>query len=362
MIRRNLILHTEASHGWGGQEIRILTESRALIRRGFDVRLLADPQSIIFQRAASYGVPAISLRLKKKRMLELFSMIRALSALRPVIVVTHSSTDHWIVAIARFFLKVKPAIIRLRHISAPVSDNLATRWLYRSATDYIVTTSSLIRDRLLSSSHATDGKIAFIPTGIDLNFYKPKDKYAARTKFGISQGTFVFATIATLRSWKGHEDLLNAYASLANSESLLVLAGTGPQEDNLKSLAKALGIADNVLFLGHLDDPRPCLDLMDCFVFPSFANEGVPQAILQAMAYDLTIIGSDLPGVLEAVEGYEHFIKVPARDTKALANAMNGVLGITAHGKNANAEIRVRISVDTMANRMAKLYEEFIKR
>ena len=289
-------------------------------------------------------------------------MIRALCALRPVIVVTHSSTDHWIVAIARFFLKVKPAIIRLRHISAPVSDNLATRWLYRSATDYIVTTSSLIRDRLLSSSHATEGKIVFIPTGIDLSFYKPKDKHIARTQFGISQGTFVFATIATLRSWKGHEDLLNAYASLANSESLLVLAGTGPQEDNLKSLAKALGIVDNVLFLGHLDDPRPCLDLMDCFVFPSYANEGVPQAILQAMAYDLTIIGSDLPGVLEAVEGYEHFIKVPARNTKALASAMNGVLGISAHGENANAEIRARISVDTMANRMAKIYEDFIRR
>ena len=362
MMRRNLILHTEASHGWGGQEIRILTESRALIRRGFDVRLLADPQSTIFQRAASYGVPAISLRLKEKRILELFSMIRALSALRPVIVVTHSSTDHWIVGIARVFLKVKPVIIRLRHISAPVSDNLATRWLYRSATDYIVTTSSLIRDRLLSSSHATEGKIDFIPTGIDLNFYKPKDKHIARAKFGISQGTFVFATIATLRSWKGHEDLLNAYANLANSESLLVLAGTGPQEDNLKSLAKALGIADNVLFLGHLDDPRPCLDLMDCFVFPSYANEGVPQAILQAMAYDLTIIGSDLPGVLEAVEGYAHFIKVPARNTKALANAMNSVREIPAHMNDANAEIRVRISVDTMANRMAKLYEEFIRR
>jgi glycosyltransferase involved in cell wall biosynthesis len=201
-----------------------------------------------------------------------------------------------------------------------------------------------------------------IPTGIDLNFYKPSDKQIARMQLGISRDTFVFGTIATLRSWKGHEDLLNAYASLDNSESLLVLAGTGPQEDNLKSLAKALGIANNVLFLGHLDDPRPCLDLMDCFVFPSYANEGVPQAILQAMAYDLTIIGSDLPGVLEAVEGYAHFIKVPARNTNALANTMNGVLEIPPHKKTADAGIRVRISVDTMANHMAKLYEEFIRR
>ncbi len=126
MTHRNLILHTEASQGRGGQEIRSLTESRALIRRVFDVRLLADPQSTIFQRAASCGVPAIFLQRKKKRILELFFMIRALSALRPVIVVTHSSTDHWIVAIARLVLKAKLAIIRLRHISAPVSDNLAS--------------------------------------------------------------------------------------------------------------------------------------------------------------------------------------------------------------------------------------------
>ena len=52
-----LIVHTESSHGWGGQEIRVLTESRELISRGHGVVVLADADSLIAQRAPAYGVP-----------------------------------------------------------------------------------------------------------------------------------------------------------------------------------------------------------------------------------------------------------------------------------------------------------------
>ena len=57
-----LIAHTESSHGWGGQEIRVLTESRELIKRGHQVVLLADAESLIAQRAADYQVPVQHLR------------------------------------------------------------------------------------------------------------------------------------------------------------------------------------------------------------------------------------------------------------------------------------------------------------
>ena len=59
------ILHTEASCGWGGQEIRILTEARGLIRRGHQVELVCPSEARIFQEAPAYGVAVRALPIGK---------------------------------------------------------------------------------------------------------------------------------------------------------------------------------------------------------------------------------------------------------------------------------------------------------
>lgn len=59
------ILHTESSCGWGGQEIRILTESQGMIKRGHKVVIVCCPSSNIYREAKSYGVPAVALPIEK---------------------------------------------------------------------------------------------------------------------------------------------------------------------------------------------------------------------------------------------------------------------------------------------------------
>src|SRR5260221_8715184 len=61
------IVHTESSLGWGGQEIRILSEAQGLIGRGHEVRLLCPPESRIHAEAAAWNVPAVALPIGKKR-------------------------------------------------------------------------------------------------------------------------------------------------------------------------------------------------------------------------------------------------------------------------------------------------------
>src|SRR5574340_1804868 len=91
------IVHSESSCGWGGQEIRVLTESRGLTRRGHRVRIACNPDSNIFRAAAGYGVEAVALPLGRKRLRELFALRRWLAAegARIDILNTHSSTDSW---------------------------------------------------------------------------------------------------------------------------------------------------------------------------------------------------------------------------------------------------------------------------
>ncbi len=145
------ILHTESSLGWGGQEIRVLTEARGVMRAGHEVTLAAPSESRIFQESPRYGVEALALPIARKG-LRGIRALRGLLSQRPFdIANTHSSTDTWLVALARSGPRAPP-LVRTRHISAPVPRNFATRWLYRRATDRIVTTGERLRKQMVDET------------------------------------------------------------------------------------------------------------------------------------------------------------------------------------------------------------------
>ena len=124
------ILHTEASQGWGGQEIRILTEAKGLLERGHRVMLAAPRQAVIFEAAQQRGIPVADVDLRKKRVANLRALLRWLdSGPRPFdIINTHSSTDAWLVAMAGKWRGALAPVVRTRHVSTPVNANFATRW------------------------------------------------------------------------------------------------------------------------------------------------------------------------------------------------------------------------------------------
>jgi hypothetical protein len=132
------ILHTENSLGWGGQEIRILSEIEGMQGRGHDMHLVCPASARICTEAARRGIPVTALPIEKKRMRGLLALRAWLSAHRVDVINTHSSTDSWLTALACATLGNPPPIVRTRHISAPVPDNAATRWLYTRATHSIV--------------------------------------------------------------------------------------------------------------------------------------------------------------------------------------------------------------------------------
>ena len=84
------IVHTEASCGWGGQEIRILEEANGLIARGHQVSLICPKEAPIFDRAAHYGVPAYALPIGRKNIAGLMAMYRWLKNHPVDVVNTHS--------------------------------------------------------------------------------------------------------------------------------------------------------------------------------------------------------------------------------------------------------------------------------
>jgi glycosyltransferase involved in cell wall biosynthesis len=142
-----------------------------------------------------------------------------------------------------------------------------------------------------------------VPTGIPLERFAPGDRAGARAKTGLPADWTIVGIVATLRSWKGHRYLVEAVAGIPGAT--LVMVGDGPGADNLRAQVKALGIESRVRMPGNQDDVVPWLHAFDVFALPSYANEGVPQAIMQAMACRIPVVTTSVGSIDEIVrDGY----------------------------------------------------------
>jgi glycosyltransferase involved in cell wall biosynthesis len=320
------ILHTEASMGWGGQEIRILSEAKIFRANGHEVCVLANAGSDIAANASRFGIPLTTMPLRRKTLSGVLAVRRILKEWRPDVVNTHSSIDSWLVALARIGLNPRPRVVRTRHLSARVPRNPASRWVYNRGADFVMTTGEAIVSSLSEDGFLSRERLAAVPTGIDVETFSPGDRGSARAALGLPRDRVLFGIVATLRSWKGHSILLDALKITGDAQMHLVIVGDGPQQENIQRQIAALGIADQVTLAGRQSDVVPYLRAFDVFVLPSWANEGVPQAILQAVATGLPVITCPVGGIPECTQGLATVAMVPPQDRKALAAAMKAMM------------------------------------
>ncbi|CAM8343255.1 glycosyltransferase family 4 protein [Candidatus Methylopumilus universalis] len=352
------VLHTESSLGWGGQEIRVLTEAKIYSKYGHEVIVAADKTSMIAKRAYLYGVRCDGINLQKKRLADLFSLRKLIKEVRPDVISCHSSTDHWLSALARLTLNIKPAIVRTRHISTHVHRKLSSKWLYNNGCESIMTTSESIKDDLTRDKFVRTPATS-VPTGIDTDIFVPGNKLKQRKLLKLPQKHFIFGIAATLRSWKGHSDLIEAFNLLKNPLCTLIIIGDGPQMENCKKLAKNSSYPENIKFIGDLQNIVPYLQGMDCFVLPSYANEGVPQALLQAMSVGLSIISCPVGGIPETLRNYKRAILTKPKSPELLSKAMLKIMKTT--NTNQLKNIHRPFTLDIMYKSSLAVYDKAIK-
>jgi len=353
------ILHTEASLGWGGQEIRILDEAVGISRRGHSVALAAPREAPIFEAALKRGLDTVPLPIARKSPRGFFALRRWLQAHPVDVINTHSSTDSWLAALACATLAGSPAMVRTRHISAAVPTNLPTRWLYRTATRHVVTTSESLRLQLIRDNGLAPERTTSIPTGIDAARFIPGSRDAARRLTGLPPGRPLVGIVATLRSWKGHRYLIEALSRLPENVGL-VIVGDGPQRRNIESKIRELGVGDRVWLAGNQGQVLPWLQSLDVFALPSYANEGVPQALVQAMLCGLPCVTTACGGIGEIARDGTTAILVRTEDAADLTRGLEKALGDAELRKRLGTAARVycaaNLSVETMLDRMEKVF------
>ena len=353
------IVHTESSLGWGGQELRILAESQGLARRGHDIRLLCPAEARIYSEAARFGLSAVPLPISRKSLGGLRSLLAWFRANRCDVVSTHSSTDSWLTALALLVLGRPFPMVRTRHISAPVPRNLLSRWLYTRATSHIVTAGESLRSELIRRNGFPETRIESVPTGMDAQRFRPGDRAAVRAALDLPAAATLVGIVATLRSWKGHRYLIEALPGLPEDVRLIVV-GDGPYREVLEGLVDSLGVRARVRFAGQQQDVVPWLQALDIFALPSYANEGVPQALIQAMLTGLACVTTHAGSIAELAKHEATALVVPPQDAGALRTALDRLARDPALrrrlGEAARRHCEAGYSYDGMLDRMEAIY------
>jgi glycosyltransferase involved in cell wall biosynthesis len=159
--------------------------------------------------------------------------------------------------------------------------------------------------------------------------------------------------------------LIQAFADLLKSDLDVVLriVGDGECRSSLEALAARLGICDRIDFRGERQDVRSELAGMDVFVLPSLW-EGLPLALLEAMATALPVICSDVDGIPEVVTDGENGILIPPSSPDALSAALRTLYADpdlrARYGSAAEQTVREHYSLERMMQQLETVYNGLV--
>lgn len=180
--------------------------------------------------------------------------------------------------------------------------------------------------------------------GIGADFSRlapPADRATLRERLGLSEDSFLLLSVGELNKNKNQIVILRALSLVKDPHILLFLAGRGPMEDTLRREAEALGIAEQVRFLGYTRDLAPYLYGADAFALMSY-REGLGLAAIEAMYCGLPLLTSDRHGIRDySVNGESGYLSAPD-DSEALAAHITALARDAATRRHMGEENRLR--------------------
>ena len=233
-----------------------------------------------------------------------------------------------------------------------------------SAASAFVAVSDDLRDFAASVLATDPGRIRVIHNGVDAMKYSrdPAMRALMRRQLGLGDNDEAILAVGELSAVKGHEVLIRAASSLVRARPNLrvVIAGEGGERARLLELATQLGFGERLHLLGFRRDVPALLAAADVFAMPSF-SEGMPLAMIEAMASGVPIVASEVGGIPSLVTHGTDGLLVKAGDADALAAAMQAMLDDSgarnAYPDAAHRRFLNHFSLASMLENYRNLYE-----
>jgi glycosyltransferase involved in cell wall biosynthesis len=236
-------------------------------------------------------------------------------------------------------------------------EQVASRW-----GNHIVATSPSEQEALLRWKIAPAAQIVQIGNGIDSDALPANtDAAALRAAQGIPNDGPLIGTMARITAQKNPQLFLHAAAQVAAQipAARFVWIGDGDMAEQARGLAGSLGIAERVTFLGYREQGAALLPMLDQFWLTS-RFEGLPYALLEAMALGLPVVATDVVGNRDLVAAGRTGLLTPPDNPDALAQAaaylIQHPVEAAALGRRGRTEVLAHHTARQMVERVTQLY------
>ncbi len=249
--------------------------------------------------------------------------------------------------------------------SSVAAKRAVERLVYRRA-QRIVVLSDAFADIVTQRYGVDPERVEVIPPGVDLERFHPGDRTAARARFGLAPSTFVVVAARRLERRMGLDSLLDAWAELEPQlpEAQLLLAGDGPERDQLERRRLGLRRPDSVRLLGRVSDDElvALYQAADCSVLPTRALEGFGLAALESMACGTPAIVSRVGGLPSAVVDLDPTLVVAPDRVGELADRLRRAAMGDLPERDDTRRHAERFAWSKVAERHVALYREVAER
>ncbi len=231
--------------------------------------------------------------------------------------------------------------------------------------DEVTVNSRRTRDYAIRAIGYPPEKVSIIYNGLDAAPYLAEiDTTALRHALGLGDSK-VIGCVARLSSQKGHPYLLEAFARLQYADLKLLFVGGGEKEAELRALCRQNGVENRVIFAGNQTNVIPYLKLMDIFVLPSLA-EGMPNAVIEAMAAGVPVIATNAGGTAELVADQQTGLLVEPANADQLHAAIMRLLDNPTLAQqlatNARQKVIAEFSLEQMVRQTEQLFDFWLKK
>jgi glycosyltransferase involved in cell wall biosynthesis len=346
------VCHVMSADLWAGAEVQVATLASFLDQHaGVQLTAVLFNDGQLADELRRVGVPVAVIDERRHNPLQiLMALVHFLRRHPQDVVHTHRNKDNFLGAIAAKLAGV-PCVIRTVHGRAEpmrgwdrtkyrayeALDGMALRWV----ADRIIAVSGSVAGSLKSAGCAHPSVVQ-IPNGVDLRkLRRIRASERVRQELGVSQDVPLIGTVGRLSPVKGQVHFLRAAKLILIHEpgARFLVVGDGPLRSQLVAEAQRLGIDGACVFTGSRTDVHDLLGALDLFVLPSL-DEGIPMALLEAMAFGKPAVASAVGGVPEILTDRVTGLLVAPKNERALADACLELLRDASLAQGVGARAR----------------------